>query len=112
MAQLLYFWDEDEVLDHSELIMTDDGLPDPLPSNSTLIAPANGLFEPIHINSDRTAWFGISKEEWLAAHPAPKPEPTAEQMMLMQQASDITQLKQLAMAQASQIAAQSKGSAE
>lgn len=42
----------------------------------------------------------------------PVSEPTAEQKMIMQQATDISQMKQMIMSQASQIATLSKGSAE
>ncbi|KZU71694.1 DUF2977 domain-containing protein [Lactiplantibacillus plantarum] len=42
----------------------------------------------------------------------PKPVPTAEQQLVMQQAADIAQMKQMIMSQASQIAILSKGSAK
>jgi len=59
------------------------------------------------------AWFGVTREEYLASLPKPKPvTPTAEQQMIMQQSTDITQLKQLVITQAGQIAILSKGSAE
>ncbi|MDV0430109.1 hypothetical protein RXV91_04320 [Lactiplantibacillus sp. DA1] len=111
MAKILYYWDrETHGLNHSEFFMTDDELPNPLPDNATLVAPTNGLYEPI--TWDGTAWNGTDKDEWLAAHPVPVPDPTAEQAMIMQQATDITQMKQMIMSQASQIATLSKGSAE
>ncbi|WP_338230771.1 hypothetical protein [Lactiplantibacillus paraxiangfangensis] len=110
MATVLYYWDkETKELDHSELYMNESDVPKPLPDNATTVAPENGLYEPIHISDDKTKWLGTSKEEWLAAHPVPTPEPTAEQKMIMQQATGIAQLQQLAMSQASQIAILSKG---
>ena len=42
----------------------------------------------------------------------PQPVPTAEQQLVMQQATDIAQMKQMIMSQASQIATLSKGSAK
>lgn len=122
--KLLYFYDEkSKQYDHSELFsdLTDETnsdnsskslhtLPNLLPDNATLVAPTNGLYEPI--TWDGTAWNGADKDEWLAAHPVPVPDPTAEQAMIMQQATDITQMKQMIMSQASQIATLSKGSAE
>lgn len=102
----LYFYDENKEFDHIELVEDEA----PIQERSTFVAPKNGLFEPI--TWDGEAWNGITEEEWLAAHPAPTPVPTEEQQMVMQQALDINQLKQLAMAQASQIATLSKGSAE
>ncbi|MGH1585632.1 DUF2977 domain-containing protein [Lactiplantibacillus plantarum] len=42
----------------------------------------------------------------------PQPVPTAEQQLVMKQAADIVQMKQMIMSQASQIAILSKGSAK
>ena len=42
----------------------------------------------------------------------PQPVPTAEQQLVMKQATDITQMKQMIMLQAGQIATLSKGSAK
>ncbi|VDG23651.1 hypothetical protein [Lactiplantibacillus mudanjiangensis] len=102
----LYFYDDNKEFDHIELVEADA----PLQNNSTFVAPENGLYEPI--TWDGNSWSGITQEEWLSQHPVPTPVPTAEQQMVMQQALDINQLKQLTMAQASQIAILSKGSAE
>lgn len=110
MAKILYYWDESKKLDHSEIFMTDADLPNPLPETATFVAPDNGLYEPITWNGE--SWDGITQEAWLSQHPAPTPVPTTEQQMIMQQALDINQLKQLTMSQASQIAILSKGSAE
>ncbi|WP_436702739.1 DUF2977 domain-containing protein [Lactiplantibacillus plantarum] len=42
----------------------------------------------------------------------PQPVPTADQQLIMKQAADIAQMKQMIMSQASQIATLSKGSAK
>lgn len=54
----------------------------------------------------------IVKNPDYAAPAAPQPVPTAEQQLVMKQAADIAQMKQMIMSQASQIAILSKGSAK
>lgn len=76
LPQILYFWNENKELDHSEFFMADDELPNPLPDNATSVEPTNGLYEPI--TWDGTAWNGTDKDEWLAAHPVPAPEPSEQ----------------------------------
>lgn len=77
MTKILYYWDEQtKELDHSEFFMTDDELPNPLPDNATPVAPTNGLYEPIMW--DGITWNGTDKDEWLAAHPVPVPEPSEQ----------------------------------
>ncbi|VDG18799.1 hypothetical protein [Lactobacillus backii] [Lactiplantibacillus mudanjiangensis] len=68
----LYFYDENKEFDHIELVEDEA----PIQERSTFVAPKNGLFEPI--TWDGEAWNGITEEEWLAAHPAPTPEPTEQ----------------------------------
>lgn len=74
MTQILYYWDEFQHLEHSELYMDEADLPITLPTNATTIAPKNGLYEPISWNG--SAWVGTTKTDWLAAHPVLASEPT------------------------------------
>jgi len=71
---------------------TDDGVM----CGVTTVRPADGLYAPRHFDIDKQAWIGTDKEEWLAAHPAPVPVPTAEQtaqaqLMLQMAQNKITQ---------------------
>ncbi|MCM8653238.1 MULTISPECIES: hypothetical protein [Lactiplantibacillus] len=80
------------------------------PENATTVAVPDGLYQPTF---DGQAWTGISADEYAKqSEQPPAPAPTTEQQTLMQQAADIMQLRQLVMAQASQIAILSKGSAQ
>lgn len=80
------------------------------PENATTVAVPDGLYQPTF---DGQAWTGITADEYAKqSEQPPAPVPTAEQQTLMQQATDIMQLRQLVMAQASQIAILSKGSAK
>ncbi|ATL77918.1 hypothetical protein [Lactiplantibacillus plantarum] len=80
------------------------------PDNATTVAVPDGLYQPTF---DGQAWTGISADEYAKqSEQPPAPAPTIEQQTLMQQAADIMQLRQLVMAQASQIAILSKGSAQ
>lgn len=54
----------------------------------------------------------IVKNPDYVAPNTPQPVPTAEQQLVMKQAADITQMKQMIMLQAGQIATLSKGSAK
>lgn len=77
MAKILYYWDKQtDEFDHSEFFMTDDELPNPLPENATLVAPTDGLYEPI--TWDGTTWIGTDKETWAANCPLPNPLPTEQ----------------------------------
>lgn len=66
--------------------------------------------------SDDGRW--IYKDNQIVKNPdyvvpdTPRPVPTADQQLIMDQAADIAQLKQIIMSQASQIATLSKGSAK
>lgn len=80
------------------------------PENATTVAVPDGLYQPTF---DGQAWTGITADEYAKqSEQPPMPVPTSEQQTLMQQAADIMQLRQLVMAQASQIAILSKGSAQ
>lgn len=91
-----------------------------LGANELLTGPEPGLYEPITLANG--GWQGTDEAEYQkavdaeaearkAAHPELY-EPSAEQQIIMQQASDINNLKQITMSQASQIASLTKGSAE
>lgn len=74
MTQTLYYWDESKHFSYSEFYLNEADVPTPLPANATTLAPESGLYEPI--SWDGSVWIGADKADWLAAHPAPTPEPT------------------------------------
>ena len=84
--QVAYFYNlETKVYDHAELVK--DG--DPVPTSGTgangealgvtLTRPADGLYDPRKFDVDGDVWTGDTKEHWLATHPSPTPEPTAQE---------------------------------
>lgn len=76
-AKLIYFYDDQKHLDHSELV--DETAV--VPTGATDIRPADGLYEPLTFTG--TEWVGVTREEWLANSPEqPAPVPTAEQQMI------------------------------
>lgn len=80
------------------------------PENATTVVVPDGLYQPTF---DGQAWIGITADEYVKqSEQPPMPVPTSEQQTLMQQTADIMQLRQLVMAQASQIATLSEGSAK
>lgn len=107
---ILYFYGDNKAYDHSQVYTDDTQVPNPLPSNSTAVAPEQGLYGIPKWND--TTWVGITREEWLAQQTEAPTMPTTEQQLLMQQEKDIIQLKQLAMDQEAKIATLSKGSAK
>lgn len=44
--------------------------------NETFTKPEDGLYQPMHFNG--TKWVGVTREEYIKAHPAPKVEPSAQ----------------------------------
>lgn len=62
-----------------------------LASNQTFVKPADGLYQPMRFNG--TTWIGTPKEEWEAAHPAPKMEPSASQIAQANTLKDVAQLQ-------------------
>lgn len=62
-----------------------------LASNQTFVKPADGLYQPMRFNG--TTWIGTPKEEWEAAHPAPKMEPSASQIAQANTLKDVSQLQ-------------------
>lgn len=76
----------------------------------TFTLPPAGLNTPLKYNRETDQFTGADQPEVVATGPAVSP--SDEQQLLMQQDSDIAQLKALAMYQASQIAILSKGSAK
>lgn len=71
--KLIYFYNDQRQLDHSELVDDDYQLP----ANATDIRPQDGLYEPLSFTG--TEWVGVTREEWLANQPEPEPvEPTEQ----------------------------------
>ncbi|MCG0767271.1 hypothetical protein IMAU10058_02711 [Lactiplantibacillus plantarum] len=79
-------------------------------TGETLTLPPAGLNTPLKYNRETDQFTGADQPE--VVNPGPAVSPSDEQKLLMQQESDIAQLKVLAMYQASQIAILSKGSAK
>lgn len=71
--KLIYFYNDQRQLDHSELVDDDYQLP----ANATDIRPADGLYEPLSFTG--TEWVGVTREEWLANQPEPEPTQPTEQ---------------------------------
>lgn len=95
--QLIYFYNDQRQLDHSELVDDDYQLP----ANATDIRPADGLYEPLSFTG--TDWVGVTREEWLANQPEPEPTQPTEQDKIN---------AQLLMADAANKAAQAKFNAQ
>lgn len=95
--KLIYFYNDQRQLDHSELVDDDYQLP----ANATDIRPADGLYEPLTFTG--SAWTGVTREEWLANHPEPEPIEPSEQDKIN---------AQLLMADATNKAAQDKFNAQ
>lgn len=101
MKRVVYFYNlGTRVFDHSEVLM-DDKAPVPTTGTNaagealgvTTIKPADGLYSPITIDLAKGAWFGVTREEYLASLPKPEPvTPTAEQE---NQAAMLLQLAQI-----------------
>jgi hypothetical protein len=72
-------------------------------SHETLIAPTEGLYEPIIFDVASQTWSGLSEDEWKKEHPETT-EPSAVQQIVMQQAMAIAQMQQLLMQQNKDIA--------
>lgn len=86
-AKAIYFYDLKTFGYSGSMLLMDDSKPVPESYTNedgaklgvTTVRPADGLYTPRHFDIDKQAWIGTDKEEWLAAHPAPVPVPTAEQ---------------------------------
>lgn len=76
----------------------------------TFTLPPAGLNTPLKYNRETDQFTGADQPE--VVNPGPAVSPSDEQQLLMQQDSDIAQLKLLVMDQAKQIAILSKGSAK
>lgn len=79
-------------------------------AGETFTLPPAGLNTPLKYNRETDKFTGADHPEVVT--PGPALSPNDEQQLLMQQESEIAQLKVLAMAQASKIAILSKGSAK
>lgn len=72
-------------------------------SHETLIAPTEGLYEPIIFDVASQTWRGLSEDEWKKEHPETT-EPSAVQQIVMQQAKTIVQMQSVLMQQSKDIA--------
>ncbi|WP_432374264.1 hypothetical protein [Lactiplantibacillus pentosus] len=79
-------------------------------TGETFTLPPAGLNTPLKYNRETDQFTGADQPE--VVNPGPAVSPSDEQQLLMQQDSDIAQLKLLVMDQAKQIAILSKGSAK
>lgn len=84
--KVAYFYNsETKVYDHAELVKDGDTVPTSGTGTNgealgvTMTRPADGLYEPRKFDTDGNVWTGAAKEDWLAAHPVPTPEPTAQE---------------------------------
>ncbi|WP_125607241.1 hypothetical protein [Lapidilactobacillus bayanensis] len=95
--KLIYLYNDQRQLDHSELVDDDYQLP----ANATDIRPQDGLYEPLTFTG--SDWTGVTREEWLANQPEPEPTQPTEQDKIN---------AQLLMADATNRAAQDKFNAQ
>lgn len=72
----VYTYDNNNVFNGSKIV-ADDYTPS---GNETFIKPIDGSYEPIKWNG--SGWDLSTQADYLAAHPAPAVEPTAEQLMI------------------------------
>lgn len=68
---MVYVFDNDGVL--TDIIPDRNTIEDT--EHETLIAPAEGLYEPITFDKNSQTWSGISEDEWNKKHPY-NPEPS------------------------------------
>ena len=99
--KVAYFYNaESKAYDHAELVKDDDTVPTSGTNDNgeslgvTLTRPEDGLYEPRKYDVDKDVWTGDTKENWLAAHPVPTPEPTAQEQANAQMLLQIAQNKQ------------------
>lgn len=104
--KLIYQYTDDGTVTGTNVVNDDYQLA----SGETFTLPPAGLNTPLKYNHETDQFTGADKPEIMI--PSPTVSPSYEQQLLMQQDSDIAQLKELAMYQASQIAILSKGSAK
>lgn len=86
---IAYEFDTDNNNQYTDPVMIPEG--QVLAANQTFVKPKDGLYWPIRFNG--TEWIGITKEEWEAAHPAPKMEPSASQIAQANTLKDVAQLQ-------------------
>ena len=84
--KVAYFYNQEtKVYDHAELVKDGDTAPTSGTGTNgeslgvTLTRPADGLYDPRKFDVDGDVWTGDTKEHWLATHPSPTPEPTAQE---------------------------------
>lgn len=104
--KLIYQYTDDGTVTGTDVVDDDYQLA----IGETFTLPPAGLNTPLKYNRETDQFTGADQPEVVT--PGPAVSPSDEQQLLMQQDSDIAQLKALAMYQASQIAILSKGSAK
>lgn len=104
--KLIYQYNDDGTV--TGTILVDDDYQ--LATGETFTLPPAGLNTPLKYNRETDQFTGADQPE--VVNPGPAVSPSDEQQLLMQQDSDIAQLKLLVMDQAKQIAILSKGSAK
>lgn len=102
----IYLYDEKRKL--TSVRVVDDTYQ--LASGETLLEPDRTEYPPYTLNDEGTAWHGLTLEQYQAAHPETKASHNLEQMMIMKQQAQLTQLteqgkqlQELAMRQQMQI---------
>ncbi|WP_072557431.1 hypothetical protein [Lactiplantibacillus plantarum] len=89
---ILYFYDNNKAYDHSQVYTDDMQVPNPLPANSTTVAPEQGLYGIPKWNG--TTWVGITRDEWLTQQPAATPvAPTNDEKFQAQLALQMATLQ-------------------
>ncbi|MDV3526139.1 hypothetical protein [Lactiplantibacillus plantarum] len=89
---VLYFYGDNKAYDHSQVYVDDTQVPNPLPSNSTVVAPEQGLYGTPKWNG--TTWVGIARDEWLTQQPATTPvAPTNDEKFQAQLALQMATLQ-------------------
>lgn len=95
--QVAYFYNaETKIYDHAKLVKDGDTAPTSGTNDAgealgvTLTRPEDGLYEPRKYDVAKDVWTGDTKEHWLAAHPMPTPEPTAQDQAITMLAQNQT----------------------
>lgn len=68
--KVIYYYDNDcKSNGENDIIFPDENGQYNIPTNSTDIAPEQGLYQPLYFDIDKQKWEGVSKEEWEKEHP-------------------------------------------
>lgn len=87
--KMIYVFDENKIYVGPEIV-SDEYQADA--SRETVIAPPNGLYEPITWGGAK--WNGTDEVTYDETHPDTPLTPTTDQQMIMAHATDIAKLKQ------------------